>query len=74
MDLRVRRGHLELFDDRWHTYCGIDLFGIPPARAYVRELPPDLCRQCRAVFDRLVDVERSGADFLEAVQDLKSSA
>lgn len=58
IQLRIRRknlqAHLELFDDRWHTYCGIDLFDVPPQREHVRELPADLCRQCRMVFEDLL--------------------
>jgi hypothetical protein len=58
IELRVRRKggqpHLELFDDRWHTYCGIDLFDVPPLREHVRDLPTDLCLECLKVFDRLV--------------------
>jgi|AmaraimetP72IA01_FD_contig_31_598142_length_2127_multi_19_in_0_out_0_3 hypothetical protein len=43
--------HVELFDDRWHAYCGIDLFDVPPQPVLVRELPADLCGACRAILD-----------------------
>jgi hypothetical protein len=54
IDLRISRRdlvtHLELFDDRWHAYCGLGLFQAA-GRQFVRELPRDLCPECRAVFE-----------------------
>ena len=58
LQLRVKRVdgvlHLELFDDRWHSYCDIEMFGVTN-REYVRELPADLCPACVQVFQGLVD-------------------
>ena len=57
IELRVRpqgdRLHLELFDDRWHAYCGADMFTVTP-RQLVREVPAGLCEDCLKVFDQLV--------------------
>ena len=57
IDLRVKRLggvlHLELFDDRWHSYCDREMFAVTD-RAYVRTVPPDLCPDCFKVFDGLV--------------------
>lgn len=57
IDLRVRpqadRLHLELFDDRWHAYCGAPMFEVTP-RQLVRELPAGLCEGCVKVFHELV--------------------
>lgn len=51
--------HVQLFDDRWHAYCGIELFGIVH-RDRVDTLPDGLCSKCSAVFQeqlaRLVPV------------------
>jgi hypothetical protein len=41
--------HVQLFDDRWHAYCGAELFGIVP-RDRLKSLPVDLCSECGAVF------------------------
>lgn len=57
MDLRVRQKddvlHLELFDDRWHAYCGAEMFKVTERRR-VREIPADLCPGCRTILDELV--------------------
>ena len=57
IDLRVKRVegvlHLELFDDRWHSYCDREMFAVQQ-RAYVRDVPLDLCPKCIEVFDQLV--------------------
>lgn len=57
IDLRVKRVagtlHLELFDDRWHSYCNREMFSTPH-RQYVRELPADLCPDCITIFNELV--------------------
>lgn len=57
IDLRVRIyggvAHLELFDDRWHSYCGTAMFDITE-RLRTRELPADLCPECRKIFDELL--------------------
>jgi hypothetical protein len=45
--------HIQLFDDRWHAYCGAELFGIVP-RDRNRELPPAVCSECSRVFHELV--------------------
>lgn len=45
--------HLVLFDDRWHTYCGLDLFHVL-ARDYSAEIPADLCPQCRTILEELI--------------------
>ena len=56
MDLRVREQlgvlHIELFDDRWHGYCGEEMF-LPTPRRKVRDLPPEICAKCKQVFDDL---------------------
>ena len=56
IDLRVRSyegaEHLELFDDRWHGYCGTAMFVVTERRR-VRELPPDLCPECLKIFHEL---------------------
>lgn len=68
IELRVRwyEGtlHLELFDDRWHSYCGIAMFIHGPAnlveqamalaRRRAAALPDDLCPECHKIFDELV--------------------
>ena len=58
IDLRVRphegATHLELFDDRWHAFCGVSMFEHPETRQRTRELPAELCTGCRTVFDELV--------------------
>jgi hypothetical protein len=56
--LRVKRAtdgvlHLELFDDRWHSYCDVAMFDVTE-RQLVKEVPPDLCAACKTVFDELV--------------------
>jgi NMD protein affecting ribosome stability and mRNA decay len=57
IDLRVKwMGdvlHLELFDDRWHSYCGAEMFEVSQ-RAFVRDLPADLCPDCAKIFNELV--------------------
>jgi hypothetical protein len=45
--------HLELFDDRWHGYCGVPMFEITERRL-MRNLPTDLCGDCLNVFNELV--------------------
>jgi hypothetical protein len=45
--------HVQLFDDRWHTYCGIDLFDISE-RDRSQEMPPGVCGDCYAAFQRLL--------------------
>jgi hypothetical protein len=45
--------HVQLFDDRWHAYCGAELFEIVP-RGRSRELPPALCSGCARVFHELL--------------------
>ena len=61
IDLRVRRKgdtlHAELYDDRWHAFCGIDMYENP-ALVFMRQMPADICPDCRAVFDQLVDQAR----------------
>jgi hypothetical protein len=61
IDLRVKRAagalHLELFDDRWHAYCGAEMFAVTK-RDFVRELPADLCPGCLKIFDELVAAAR----------------
>lgn len=47
--------HLQLFDDRWHTYCDIDLCAVPPVTEKHQEVPEDLCGECLTVFRQLVD-------------------
>ncbi len=63
IDLRVKKLegvlHLELFDDRWHSYCDTEMFQVSQ-RAYMRQLPPDLCPECLRVFqDLLAQAERT---------------
>jgi hypothetical protein len=62
IDLRVTRKdgtpHLQLFDDRWHTYCDIDLLAVPPVTERHHDVPEDLCGGCLAVFRQLVDDAR----------------
>lgn len=57
IDLRVKRVrgvlHLELFDDRWHSYCDLDTFEVME-REYVKQLPADLCPGCLEVFNSLI--------------------
>ena len=57
IQLRVKRLagqlHLELFDDRWHSYCGKEMFTVFE-RQFVTELPADLCPECIVVFHQLV--------------------
>jgi len=57
MNLNVRpfngQLHLELFDARWHSYCGIAMM-TRTERQRVRELPDDMCAECRSVFNQLV--------------------
>jgi hypothetical protein len=57
INLRVKRvqgvAHLELFDDRWHSYCDRTMFA-ESKREFVREIPPDLCAECLKVFDGLI--------------------
>ncbi len=61
IDLRVKGNagvlHLELFDDRWHSYCDVAMF-TPLPRIYVRDVPADLCPACLEVFNRLVEEAR----------------
>lgn len=71
MDLRLRLfggvWHLELFDARWHAYCGARLFqsgsadySYPPGeRRRTKELPPDLCSGCTQIFNELVTKART---------------
>jgi hypothetical protein len=58
IELRIREHegatHLELFDDRWHAFCGVSMFEHPEARRRVGELPSELCSGCRLMFDELV--------------------
>ena len=60
--LRVTRAdgvpHLQLFDDRWHTYCDIELFAVPPVTERHQEVPEDLCRDCLTTFLQLADEAR----------------
>ena len=57
IDLKVKRVegvlHLELFDDRWHSYCDREMFSVT-TREFVKQPPADLCPECRKVFDGLV--------------------
>ena len=61
IDLRSRSYegvvHLELFDDRWHGYCGAPMFTVTERRRS-RELPPDLCPECFKIFNELVATAR----------------
>jgi hypothetical protein len=61
LDLRVRYQdnvrHLELFDARWHAFCGATMFQ-PTPRERVRALPADTCASCVQVFERLVAASR----------------
>jgi hypothetical protein len=50
--------HLELFDDRWHAYCGLAMFKVTERRLS-RDLPADLCSACLKVFSDLVDKYRN---------------
>jgi hypothetical protein len=56
IELRVRpQGdvlHLELFDDRWHGYCGATMFVLTPRRL-VRNIPADLCPACLTILNEL---------------------
>jgi hypothetical protein len=56
IDLRIKRFngtlHLELFDDRWHAYCGAAMFSVVN-REFHRDLPVDLCPECYQVFQRI---------------------
>jgi hypothetical protein len=56
IDLRIKRIngtlHLELFDDRWHAYCGKEMFSVTD-REYMKELPPELCPACYEVFQQI---------------------
>jgi hypothetical protein len=45
--------HVQLFDDRWHAYCGATLFEIVQ-RERNRDLPPAICSECARVFHELV--------------------
>jgi hypothetical protein len=58
IELRVREyngsPHIELFDDRWHSYCGIPMMTLTNRRR-VRELPDEVCTECREVFQGLVE-------------------
>ena len=62
IELRVREQlgalHLELFDDRWHAYCGAAMFTVTDRRR-VREVPADLCAECLKIFNELVGKARS---------------
>lgn len=57
IDLRVKRKdgilHLELFDDRWHSYCDLAMFDVPRSE-FVKNPPGDLCGDCLSVFNELV--------------------
>jgi hypothetical protein len=57
LELRVKRKdgvlHLELFDDRWHSYCDVAMFDVTEHQK-VREIPRDLCPECLKVLDELV--------------------
>jgi hypothetical protein len=44
--------HLELFDDRWHSYCGVAMF-VTTERRRARDLPADLCPECLKIFNEL---------------------
>ena len=61
IDLRVKRlngvRHLELFDDRWHSYCDTAMFSVTQ-RDFVRTIPGDLCPDCLRVFHELLDKAR----------------
>jgi hypothetical protein len=63
LDLRVRQQdgtlHLELFDDRWHGYCGAPMFTVTDRRR-VREIPPDLCAECTKIFNDLA--QKAGSE------------
>jgi len=58
IDLRVKRKdgvlHLELFDDRWHSYCDVAMFDVPHSE-FVKNPPDDLCGDCLKVFKDLVE-------------------
>jgi hypothetical protein len=63
IDLRVKKLagvlHLELFDDRWHSYCDTAMFAVSQ-RQYVRALPADLCPACITIFNELVAKAKEG--------------
>ena len=46
--------HLELFDDRWHSYCDVAMFDVPHSE-FVKNPPDDLCGDCLKVFKDLVE-------------------
>ena len=56
IDLRVKRvqgvTHLELFDDRWHSYCDLAMFEEKKSE-FTRELPLELCPDCHKIFIEL---------------------
>src|SRR5215472_12905373 len=60
IDLRIRAHegtiHVELFDDRWHAFCGVSMFENPEKRRRVPLFPDhaNMCTGCRKVFDELV--------------------
>jgi hypothetical protein len=62
IQLRVTRRdgvpHLQLFDDRWHTYCDIELHAVPPVTERHQEVPEGMCPECLVVFDRLINEAR----------------
>jgi hypothetical protein len=64
IDLRIKRKdsvrHLELFDDRWHSYCDIEMFEVT-SREFTRTIPDDLCPACLKIFNELVVKAGSGA-------------
>lgn len=70
IELRLRdfKGstHLELFSDRWRSYCGKPLFtfeGVvcPPAsRRRVKQFPAHVCADCRKIFNELA--EKAGVE------------
>ena len=57
IELRLARKddlvHVQLFDDRWHAYCGRTLFEIVP-RERSQDLPGAVCSECARVFKDLV--------------------
>lgn len=64
IDLRLKNSggalHLELYDDRWHSYCGKPMFDTPD-RTFAKDLPVDLCPDCAAVFAQIrQQVEANG--------------
>jgi hypothetical protein len=52
--LRYQDGtlHIELFDDRWHAYCGADMYVVTPRERRL-DLPPEVCPACRATLEKL---------------------